>query len=423
MISMPRGTHDYPPSEALLLRDILTKAESVFRRFGFSPLVTPALESNDVLSAKSYGEEATTEFFEVEGEEAGLRYDLTVPMSRFVAQNRDLPMPFKRYEIGAAWRKEEPQRMRYREFYQADVDIVGTSEVASDAEVIAACATVLDELGINGYVVHLNSRIILNSMLEMFGVAAEKRAEVMRALDKLYKLGSDAVKAQLVSMGLSGQQADEVLQFISAGDEESKSEKLASFSATAKTEIERMNKLVELVKSYGTTGDIAIDFSIVRGINYYTSFVWEFVAEKDGKRLPSIVAGGRYDNLIGMLAGKGKPLPATGSSLGISRIFDMLYQETGIRSSARAFVAHAKPADFPNALKAANELRALGINAEVEVAGRALSKQLEYAASLGIPFVVIVGEAEVKQGKLRLRDMSTGSEELLSIDELAKKVA
>jgi len=421
MLSLPRGTRDFSPEEAMFISNMVETAERIFRRFGFVPLITPSLELLDILNAKTYGESSTKEIFKIEEEPIGLRYDFTVPMSRFVSMNKDLALPFKRYQIGSIWRKEEPQRMRSREFIQADVDIVGSKDIASDAEVIAASAAVLDELGVNNYTVHLNSRIVLEGILKLFKVPEAKFQDTIRAIDKMYKISNEEVKAQLAALGISQQTASEIIDFVSSEDTEKNLNTLSASVEGVKEEVANMLKLAELVKGYGINGRIVIDLSLARGLDYYTGFVWEFKLEQEGGHLPSIGGGGRYDNLIGILRGKGKAIPATGSSIGISRLFEVLYEETGKKTYAKVFVANAG-IGIEEVLSAAKELRIRGINTDVNVLPRSLSKQLSYAAAIGVDYVVIIGENEAKQGKVKLRDMLTGKEELLSIDEAVKYI-
>ncbi len=418
MLSTPRGMRDYSPEEAKFLNNLIEKAETVFRRFGFYPLITPALETKEVLNAKVYGGDSEKELFEISEENMGLRYDFTVPMARYVAMNKDLPLPFKRYQIGTAWRKEEPQHMRLREFVQADVDIVGSEDITSDAESIAACATALDEMGVEAYEVHINSRIILDGALEMFGVGKEKWIDAIRVVDKFSKLGYDSTLQELDK--IIGKASEGLLNLLTGDTEEAK-EKLMANSQRAKEEIEKLENLEDLLKSYGFKGAIIEDFSLARGFAYYTGFVWEFVAREENKKLPSIGGGGRYDNLIGMLSKK--PLPATGSSIGISRVFDLLYEETGSRTYAYVFVANVSKEDVKYCIEVATRLRAAGINVDMNNTSRSLAKQLEYANSIKVPYAVIIGEEERKAGKVKLRDMQTGSEELLELDELIEKLA
>jgi Histidyl-tRNA synthetase len=248
--SLPRGMRDFNTAEAIARREVLVVVEEMFRRFGFSPIETPALENLNVLYAKTYGEESGKEIFKIEGEDAALRYDFTVPLARFIAMNKDTPLPFKRYQIGPIWRKDEPQRMRYREFLQADIDIVGSSELISDAEVIAVAAQVLDELGVSGYKILINDRIILNGVLSFFGVPKEKNVEAIRLIDKLPKVGNEEVIKGLVELGVKQENARSLIEFIIK--EEDNDEKLNRVEANIgiKEEISKLRELIRLIELY-----------------------------------------------------------------------------------------------------------------------------------------------------------------------------
>ncbi len=421
MLSTPRGVRDFDPARAILVKKAIDATEEVFKRFGFYPLITPAMETKEVLTAKAYGEETVKELFEIAGENSALRYDLTVPMARYVAMNKDLPLPFKRYQIGSSWRKEEPQRMRYREFIQADVDIVGSTSVESDAETIAACALSIDEIGVEDYVILLNSRKLLNAILEIFNVPEEKSADAIRVIDKMQKISGDDLIAQLAEKGIDNKTGESILNFIRQDvNDDEKMAKLAENLPNAKEEIENLKKLVNLVRAYKIRGSIQIDLSLARGIAYYTGFVWEFILVKDGKRLPSVGSGGRYDNLIGIFSNK--KTPATGSSIGIDRIFDVLGTESLVKTYAKAFVAYIGEENKDYACDVARELRYAGIYTDLNVADRNLSKQLQYASALNIKYAVIAGNEERGQNKVKLRDMLSGQEELLGLEEAIDKI-
>jgi len=416
--SLPRGMRDFNTAEAIARREVLAVVEEVFKRFGFSPIETPALENLNVLYAKTYGEESGKEIFKIEGEDAALRYDFTVPLARFIAMNKDTPLPFKRYQIGSIWRKDEPQRMRYREFLQADIDIVGSSELISDAEVIAVAAQILDELGVSGYKILINDRIILNGILSFFGIPNEKSVEAIRLIDKLSKIGNDEVTKGLVELGIKQENAASLIEFIIK--EEDNDEKLNRVEANIglKDEVNKLRELARLIGLYKAKGDLVIDLSLARGFDYYTSFVWEFIVyDENKKRLPSIVAGGRYDNLIGMFLNQ--QIPATGISMGIDRIMNVIGSSTDKKSYARVYVASlGNVLDY--SLYVANAFRGAGINTDINMTKRNIAKQLEYANAMRFRYVAIIGEREQSSNKLKLRDMVSGNEELLGIDEAIK---
>ncbi|VVB76636.1 Histidine--tRNA ligase [uncultured archaeon] len=418
--STPRGVRDYGPSEAISLRYIAGVVEEVFKRFGFYPIETPAIENTAVLNAKAYGEESNKEIYILEGEAAGLRYDLTVPLARFVASNRSLVLPFKRYQLGAIWRKDEPQRMRYREFMQADLDVVGSAELDCEAEVIAAPLIALEELGIRDYVLLINSRKLLQAILKSFGVPEAKEVAAIRIIDKLQKLGREAVQKQLEGLGVDTKACEQLLGFIE--DDGDNGEKLARLSAAVegtKDEAGNMSRLIEMLGAYGLGGKVIVDFSLARGLDYYTGFVWEFAMMENGKRLPSIGSGGRYDNLVG--AYSSKSLPAVGSSIGITRVFDLIGAKSMMKTQAGVFVAFIGD-NRGYAVSVANTLRGNGIYADLNCMRRNLSKQLEYAGAMGIKHVAIIGDKERLANKINLRNMISGAEEMLTIEEVVAEL-
>lgn len=419
--STPRGVRDFGPSEAISLRYMVSTVEEMFKRFGFSPIETPAIENLSILNAKSaYSEEQNKEIFMIEGEAAGLRYDLTVPLARYVASNRDLVLPFKRYQIAASWRKDEPQRLRYREFMQADIDVVGSAETDSDAEVIAATLLSLEGLGITEYVLLLNSRQILQRIIEFFKIPKEKESQAIRILDKLQKIGREGVLKQLKELGVSEKSGTELLEFLEKDDgNEEKLERLSAGIPETKEEAARMKELLDLLKPYGLRGRIAVDLSLARGFDYYTGFVWEFAIEENGKLLPSIGSGGRYDNLIGMYSSRS--IPAVGSSIGLSRVFELVGGKSATRTLAKVFVASIGD-NRAYAASVANALRASGIYTDLNYTRRNLSKQLEYAGALGIRYAAILGDKEKAANKINLRDMLNGAEEMLTVQEAVEKL-
>jgi len=421
LLDLPRGVRDYPPAQAIAIKNIIGVIEEVYKRFGFYPLETPAMEMKGVLNAKAYGEDSAKELFCIEGEDAGLRYDFTVPLARYVASNKDISLPFKRYQIGTMWRKEEPQRMRYREAIQADVDIVGSAEVGSDAEVIAANALAMEELGLRNYNILINSRVLLQNILAYFKVPAEKQTQAVRILDKLQKLSSEEAIRQLADIGVDERTAEEMLNFVrQEADNDELLERLGASVEGVKEEVAKMQELLGLLKEYRLSGRIRIDLALARGLNYYTGFVWEFIVEENGKRLPSIGGGGRFDKLIGVYAKK--DIPAVGSSIGISRLFDLVAAKDGIKTYAKVLIAYLGVQNRGYAINAATMLRGNGVYVDLNVTSRNLSKQLEYAGSLRIPHVMIIGDQEREANKVKIRNMINGEEELITLQEAIEKL-
>ncbi len=420
-LSLPRGVSEYGPSDAIALSEIKAVIEEIFKRFGFYPIDSPSLELLETLDVKAYGEESKKELYVIDGGVDALRYDLTVPLARYIAMNKDLPLPFKRYQIGKVWRMDEPQKMRSREILQADVDVVGSTEISSEAEVIAATALALDALKVENYSILINSRPLLNAILNLFNVPEASHDVAIRTIDKMAKIGAAEVGAQMRKLGVSQKDCDGLLGFITnkAENGELLDSLLVSLPG-AKQETESLKQLLALLGTYGIRGTITIDLSLARGLEYYTGAVWEFVAYENGKRLPSIGSGGRYDKLIGIYLKK--DIPAVGSSLGVGRIFEVIKGGAGRKSYAKVYVGYIKKENLEYATQVANTLRNSGMYVDLNLTSRNIGKQMEYANSLGVPYTIIIGNIEREAQKLKLRDMSTGDEKLLSIEECIKQL-
>ena len=421
-LSLPRGTSDYGSADAIKLNMMRSIVEETFKRFGFYPIETPTIELMETLSAKAYGEESKKEIYVIEGGTEGLRYDFTVPLARYIAMNKDLPMPFKRYQIGKVWRMDEPQKMRNREFIQADVDVIGSTEVLSDAEVLAAGALAIERLGISNYTILLNSRVLLDSVLGMFNIPKDKRGIAMRIIDKLEKIGASEVQVQLSKTGQDMKDSQALVNFITKEREDNGSllAELDVSLPSAKAEISRLRELLSIIEAYGIKGSVNLDLSLARGLDYYTGVVWELVVFDNEKRLPTIGSGGRYDKLIGMYSSK--EVPAVGFSIGLSRAFEVLRDEEMVRTYAKVYLAPIKKEDIPFAIGVAAKMRANKIYVDMNLTSRGISKQLDYANSLHIPYAVIIGSIERQANKVKLRNMQTGEEKLVGIEECLKEL-
>ena len=429
VLSQPRGVKDFGPGEAIARKRIIAVIEEIYKRFGFSPIETPSMESMSILNAKpsqgdstkSYGEETNKEIYKIEDDDSGLRFDLTLPMVRYVAMNSGMPLPFKRYQIGAAWRRDEPQKMRYREFCQADVDIVGSGGIEADLEVMVAAALAIEELGIE-YKIMLNSRVLLDSVLTSFNVPKEKHVEVIRAIDKLHKLGAEGVVKQIAALGVQERDAQKIIEFIEqAGDNPEKLERLEANIGGAKEEVAKIRQLLSLLSAYGLEEKVVIDPTLARGLDYYTGFVWEYIAYSGSNRLPSIGGGGRYDNLLGLYAKQGQP--AVGASIGIDRVYDLLVQsEPQVKTYSKLFIGFIGEENYLYALSVANRARTSGVYTDINLTKRNISKQLEYANALKFRYAIIVGNVEKTAGNVKLRDLVSGDEVALSIEEALEKI-
>jgi histidyl-tRNA synthetase len=423
-VSTPRGMRDIRPDEMKVRERMLEAIKRVFRLYGFCPLETPALESWEVLSAKGAGgSEILNETYNFEdkgGRRVGMRYDLTVPLARFIAMNPNTPLPFKRYQVGTVWRYGDVAKGRLREFCQADIDIVGSDSMLADAEIVACTIDVFRELGFREFTVRLNNRKILSAMVKFAGIEAGKVEDAFRAIDKLEKIGKEKVFEELSGRGIGRNAGEKLMELLSLSGEPErmldKCETLIGNIEEGKEGVAEMRGLLSYLGKMGAEGSVKVDFSLARGMEYYTGPIFEvFFSEGIG----SLAGGGRYDRMIGLFLGK--EIPATGISFGIERIAEVMggKKEAEDRS---AFIASVDESSRGEALKVAGLFRKSGVAAMVDLRERSLAKQLNYANSLSIPYVVIIGKEEMKQGKVRLRDFKSGEERLVEAEECIKLI-
>ncbi len=421
-LQLARGTKDVYGEEAILRQEIVAALRKVFECYGFVPLETPIIERYETLSSKyGGGAEILKETFRLKdqgGRELGLRYDLTVPLARFIAMNPQLKMPFKRYQIGEVFRDGPIKLGRYREFTQCDADIVGCGSMAADAEVICLAQDVFRCLGLD-VVIKVNNRKVLNGLLESAGIKKERYEDAILSIDKLEKAGEAAVEAELKSKGFSSTGVSAILKSISlkGGFEE----KIKQLRKTKSKEcLEGANEVSELFSCLPNKSSVEFDVSLARGLSYYTSTVLEVFLKKS-KITSSVCAGGRFDEMIKMFFGSKRDFPAVGISFGLDVILDALKEKSvAPKTKSKVFVIPIKAVG--DAFKITQQLRSAGINADMDISERGITKNLDYANSLGIPYVVFVGEKELKLKKVKLRDMKTGKEELLSLEELCKRL-
>ena len=328
-----RGMRDHRPPAMILRHYVADTLRAVFERFGFDPLQTPAVEYAETLEGK-YGEEADRLIYTFEdrgGRRVGLRYDLTVPLARVVAQYPDLPKPFKRYQIAPCWRAERPQRGRYREFVQCDVDIVGSASMLADAEVVTVACVAFQTLGFKHFTVRLNHRKVLAGLAEVLGLDPQTSAQVYRSVDKLDKIGPEGVRAELAERGLAPDLIDRLFEFFTltgpSRDILTTLRERLQASAVGLEGIAELEALLDALAMSGVSPQFyRLDLSMVRGLEYYTGPIFEAVVEEP--RIGSIAGGGRYDRLIGLFSGR--DYPATGLSIGLDRVCDVI-EELGLR--------------------------------------------------------------------------------------------
>ena len=432
--SIPKGTRDFGQTEMARRNYIFDTIKGVFTLYGFQQIETPAMENIGTLMGK-YGEEGDKLLFRIQnsGEKAntapekGLRYDLTVPFARYVVQHREeLSFPFKRFQIQPVWRADRPQKGRYREFYQCDVDVIGSDSLLGELELVQIVEEVYRRLDIN-VCLHINNRKILAGIAEVIG-APDKIIDITVAIDKLDKIGVDAVNAELIERGLS-KEAVEALQPILKGQSDNGQrtmERLAHLrqllatSETGLKGIEELETLFGLIEATGVNLNIELDLCLARGLNYYTGAIFEVKALD--VQMGSITGGGRYDNLTGIFGLPG--VSGVGISFGADRIYDVLTEldlfPKELLSNTQVLFATFGQDELRYALSWAKELRTNGIAVEVYPEPPKMKKQMGYADSKQIPFVAIVGGDEMAQGKVMLKNMTTGEQELVSMPQLVE---
>lgn len=416
-LQLPKGTRDLSPEEAIVRNKIVDTLKDVFEAYGYNPLQTPAFERYDILASKyAGGAEILKETFQFKDQgkrELALRYDLTVPMCRYVGMNPNLRLPFKRYAIGEVFRDGPVEKARYRQFTQCDIDVVGIKDMKADAEIIALAQRAFRKLGFDA-VVGVNNRKLLNDLLLNAGVKKDKLDTALLTIDKLDKFGLDAVKKELADKNIGIKTIKKITEIIAIkGTNNEKIGKIKSIIEKSEgiDEIDELFSLLSILKV-----DAEFDVSLARGLSYYTGTVIE-VYLKNSKVKSAVCAGGRYDNMIGSFLGKGD-FPAVGISFGLDRLYDAYAEKAKEVKKSITQVYIIPIGAFNESLKIAEELRNEDIKVDIDLAEKGPSKNLKYANSLGIPYVLFVGEEELKQGKVKLKDMNSGKEELMNAEEL-----
>ncbi|MCQ5337696.1 MAG: histidine--tRNA ligase [Candidatus Methanomethylicia archaeon] len=419
-LSRPRGTRDFLPEEMRIRRYIIDRIRRVFELHGFEEMDTPAIELWEVLSLKS-GEEVEHQIYKFQdkaGRWLGLRFDLTVPLARVIASNPNLVKPFKRYCIAKVWRYEEPQSGRYREFLQADIDIIGSQNMIADVECIVTAIDAIKAIGINDIKVKINNRKILEGIFSSMGINKEDLFKVFRIIDKIEKIGEENVIKELSNLNLSNEIIKDIMDIIHKKGEEALNyvEKNFENIKLVKEGLSELREIINLSQSFEINNLIEIDFSLVRGLDYYTGPVFEI---KSKEHIVSIAGGGRYDDLIEKFGGIS--IPATGISLGIERLYEILSRKMiSNEPITKIFIANVNEEVFSEVIKIYKKLISYGISTEIDLMKRKLTRQLEYSNSKNIPYVLIVGPKEIKEGIFKLRDMKNKKEYDVKIEEIPK---
>ncbi len=416
-LQLPKGTRDFPPEEKIIVDKIVDALKEIFELYGYAPLDTPILEKFDVLSSKyAGGAEILKETFRLKDQgnrELGLRYDLTVPLARYIGMNPTIKMPFKRYQIGEVFRDGPVASARYRQFLQCDVDITGLSSMAADAEIIALAYAAFSKLNLE-IVIKVSNRKLLNDILDYCGIEKAKQEDVILSIDKLGKFGVNVVKNELKQQKIDDKKINTILGMISIkGDNDEKISQLRKILRDSEG-LKELEQLLAYIKNMGL--EVNLDVSLARGLAYYTGTVIEVFLENSNVR-SSVCAGGRYNSMIGAFLGKGN-YPAVGISFGVDRLYDALVEKQKIVKKTNTKVLVIPIKTLNESIKIAQQLRDAGINTDIDLADKSPSKNLEYANSLGIPYVVFIGKRELEENKVKLRDMKTGKEEMLKVDEV-----
>ncbi len=439
--SIPKGTRDFLPVEMARRNYIFDTIRSVFRAFAFEPIETPSLENLSTLMGK-YGEEGDKLLFKVlnsgdfmEGVDfnqdyhkvapqicdRGLRYDLTVPFARFVVQHRDqITFPFRRYQLQPVWRADRPQKGRYREFYQCDADMIGSTSLLNELELVQMIDMVFGKLGIN-VCVKINNRKVLAGIAELIG-APDKLVDITVAIDKLDKIGLDNVRAELAERGLSASQIQALDPVFSlSGAAADKIQQLKALFANVEVGMKGAEELEELfgyIAAAGLKCEVELDLTLARGLNYYTGAIFE-VKAKD-VTIGSICGGGRYDNLTGIF---GMPdVSGVGISFGADRIYDVLTEldafPADLSQSAQLLFINFGPAEQAACIRVAARLRAEGVATLIYPEAAKMKKQMDFANRKQIPFVAFIGENEMRDGTVTLKNMADGSQTTMTVDEM-----
>ena len=447
--SIPKGTRDFSPVEMAKRNYIFNTIREVFYRYGFQQIETPSMENLSTLMGK-YGEEGDKLLFKIQNSgdyfsgltdeellsrnaaklaskfcEKGLRYDLTVPFARYVVMHRDeITFPFKRFQIQPVWRADRPQKGRYREFYQCDADVVGSNSLLNEVELVQMIDAVFQKFGIR-VSIKINNRKILTGIAEIIG-EADKIVDITVAIDKLDKIGLDNVNAELASKGIPQEAIDKLQPIILlSGSNEEKLATLKNVLAASETGlkgVEESEFILKTIAGLGIQSEVELDLTLARGLNYYTGAIFEVKALD--VQIGSISGGGRYDNLTGVFGMEG--MSGVGISFGADRIYDVLnqldlYPKEAVNGTQLLFVNFGE-AEAAYVLPVLAQVRAAGIRAEIYPDAAKMKIQMSYANAKMVPFVAIVGENEMKEGKVMLKNMTSGEQSLVTPEELVAAI-
>ena len=424
------GFMELLPQDQIKFNEMLDTIKNTYELYGFLPEETPIIESSEVLLAKAGGEtEKQIYSFKKGDKDLSLRFDLTVPLAKYVAEYyNDLTFPYRRYQVGKVFRGERAQKGRYREFYQCDIDIIGDGklDIINDAEIPSIISTTFKNLGFTNFIIKINNRKVLNGLFDELNIS-EKMTDILIIIDKLEKIGIEAVKEELRKIDVKEENIEKIEEFLNiSGTTDEKLEKLSNLGFTSEIFKEGLYELKEVVKYVRLfevkEDNFMIDLTIARGLDYYTGTVYE-TNLKGYESIGSICSGGRYENLAGYYTKKN--LPGVGISIGFTRLFYNL-KELGLLDDSKKSISKVSivtmGVGLENAVKISNILRDNNIPNEIYKENAKIKAKLNYANNLEIPYVIIIGEEEVAKEKYTLKNMITGEQELLAIDEIVEKI-
>ena len=426
---LARGMRDFFPEEITVRREIVKKFIDIFEKYGFSPIETPALEHMEILTGK-YGEEERL-IYRMEkrsdkksAEDLGLRYDLTVPLARVIAMNPGIVFPFKRYQIQPCWRAERPQKGRFREFIQCDIDIIGSDSVMADCEIISVINDSLSSIDFNNFYIMINHRKILKGIADVAGISKERFTGLCTSIDKYDKIGFDGVEQELTKRNFLKEQSEKVLDIIKIeGNNKEKLELLQNLfkdSEDGTFGLEQTKTLFNYLENYGVpAGRLEFNLTLSRGLDYYTGSIFEAVVKEP--KIGSIAGGGRYDNLVGNFSKR--EVPATGTSLGLERIFEVKFGEklSELKGNAKidVIVLNFTEGLIPKALELLGFLRSERLSADIYYnSKKKIGAQLSFAEKKDIPWAVILGPDEIKENKIVLKNLDKRDQKIVTIKDL-----
>ena len=414
------------PNEQILFNEVKEKIKKTYEKFGFLPLDTPIIESSEVLLAKAGGETEKQIYRFNKGEsDLSLRFDLTVPLAKYVTENyNDLSFPFRRYQIGKVYRGEKAQRGRFREFYQCDIDVIDENELSliNDAEMPSVIYATFKELGFNDFTISINNRKILNGLFESLELK-DKSVDILRIIDKIDKIGKENVIKEIQNINVEDEKINKIMEFISiTGDVESTINSLKQLNIENELfnlGIDELEQVAKNIKVFGVPQEnYKIDLTIARGLDYYTGTVYEtFLNEY--RELGSVCSGGRYENLAEYYTDK--KLPGVGISIGLTRLFFQLNDKKIIQAENKSIskvMMISMVDNFEISIKIATKLRNAGINSQIYTNNAKIKNQFKYASKMNIPYVIVIGEDEIKNNLVSFKDMNTGEQKSMKIEQI-----